>query len=66
VGNIVKETFKPKKFDLRVRDILNLTTAGPNHSISSLSAPFDAVGIASNKKLLMAFLEYTNGTGNSH
>jgi len=51
--DIVMKYFYPKigKPFLRVTNILNLTTAGPNNPISSLSAPFDAYALVSNSEL---------------
>jgi hypothetical protein len=43
---------------------LNITTAGPNFKISSLSAPFDAFTFALHPHLLSAFECYSRWSGN--
>jgi hypothetical protein len=43
---------------------LNITTAGPNFKISSLSAPYDALTFSKYPDLLSAIETYAKGTGN--
>lgn len=64
IGEFVKLYFPLKKFNVRVIEFLNLTTAGPNWPISSLSAPFDSVAIVSDKALFQSFARYCSITNN--
>lgn len=48
-----------------IREPIHITTAGVNQKVSSLSAPFDAYALGSDKVLFKAFKLYSDATGNS-
>jgi hypothetical protein len=52
---------KPK---LKVKEVINLTTAGPNNPISSLSAPFDAYAMSKESAVFNSFEDYCSLTDN--
>jgi hypothetical protein len=62
----IKEVLKqlPFKGKPKMVEGLNITTAGPNFKISSLSAPYDAVAFAHYPEVLSAMETYAKGTGN--
>jgi hypothetical protein len=51
---------KPRVIDKAI----HINTAGVNQKISSLSAPFDAYALGTNKTLLKSFERYCIATGN--
>jgi hypothetical protein len=66
VGELLKHYFEGvKPFNLKITKALNITTAGPNFSLSSLGAPFDSIGLVQDKETYSAFAEYCQMSGNS-